>query len=99
MLKTISNMSANQLLFLKKFLVKILLSIHEIKPVLVLNKPIYVVFAVLELIKYLMYHFHYNFIKEKFNADLLFTDTDSLTYEIKSKDVYDNFLNINTCLK
>ena len=63
-------------------------AIHEIKPVLVPNKPIYVGFTVLELSKYLMYDFHYNFIKKKFNADLLFTDTDSLTYEIKSKDTY-----------
>ena len=58
-------------------------AIYEIKPVLVLNKPIYVGFTVLELSKYLMYDFHYNFIKKKFDVDLLFTDTDSLTYEIK----------------
>ena len=38
-----------------------------------------------------MYDFHYNFIKKKFDTDLLFTDTDSLTYEIKSKDVYKEF--------
>ena len=73
-------------------------TIHEIKPVLVLNEPIYVGFTFLELSKYLMYDFHYNFIKKKIeiDADLLFTDIDSLTYEIKSKDIY--FLNINTCL-
>ena len=33
----------------------------------------------------------YNFIKKDFSAELLFTDTDSLTYEIKSKDVYKEF--------
>ena len=66
-------------------------TIHEIKLVLVLNKPIYGVFTVLELSKYLMYDFHYNFIKKNFDADLLFPDTDSLTYEIKSKDVYEEF--------
>ena len=38
-----------------------------------------------------MYDFHYNFIKKKFDADLLFTDTDSLIYEIKSEDVYEEF--------
>ena len=67
-------------------------AIHEINPVLVLDKPIYVGFTVLELSKYLMYDFHYNFIKKKIDVDLLFTDTDSLTYEIKSKYVYEEFL-------
>ena len=38
-----------------------------------------------------MYDFHYNFIKKNFDAELLFTDTDSLTYEIKSENVYEEF--------
>ena len=59
-------------------------AIHEIKPVLLPNKPIYVGFTVLELNKWMMYYFHYNFIKKNFNAELSFTDTDSLTYQIKS---------------
>ena len=66
-------------------------AIHQIKPVLTLSKPIYVGFTVLELNKWLIYDFHYNFIKKSFDAELLFTDTDSLTYEIKSKDVYEEF--------
>ena len=66
-------------------------AIHEIKPVLILNKPIYVGFTVLDLSKWLMYDFHYNFIKKIFSAKLLFTDTDSLTYEIKSENVYKEF--------
>ena len=36
-----------------------------------------------------MYDFHSNFIKKQFDAKLLFTDTDSLTHEIKSEDVYE----------
>ena len=64
-------------------------AIHEIKHVLVLKKPIYIEFTVLDLSKWLMYYFHYNFIKKNFNAKLLFTDTDSLTYEIKSENVYE----------
>ena len=59
------------------------------KRVLALKKPIYVGFTVLELSKWLMYDLHYNFIKKQFDAELLFTDTDSLTYEIKSEDVYE----------
>ena len=38
-----------------------------------------------------MYDFHYNFIKKIFDAELLLTDTDSLTYEIKSKNVFEEF--------
>ena len=56
-------------------------AIHEIKPVLTLNKSIYVGFTVQQLSKWLMYKFHYNFIKKHFHAKLLFTDTDSLTYK------------------
>ena len=40
-----------------------------------------------------MYDFHYNFIKKHFDAKLLFTDKDSLTYEIKSEDVYEELFN------
>ena len=39
-----------------------------------------------------MHDFHYNFIKKHFHAELLFTDTDSLTYERESDDVYGEFL-------
>ena len=66
-------------------------AIHEIKPVLTLNKPIYVGFTVLELSKWLMYDFHYSFINNNLDSKLLFTDTDILTYEIKSEDVYEEF--------
>ena len=66
-------------------------AVHEIKPVLILNKPIYVGFTVLELSKWLMYDFHHNFTKIIFDAELLFTDTESLINEIKSKNVYKVF--------
>ena len=74
----------SQKIFSKNFV-----AIHEIKPVLTLSKPIYVGFGILDLSKILMYEFHY--IKSKFDAKLLFTDTDSLLYEIKTEDVYEDF--------
>ena len=70
---------------------KVYAAIQEIKPVLILNKPIYIGITVLSLSKWKIYDFHYNFIKKNFDAELLFTDTDILTYEIKSKDVYEEF--------
>ena len=66
-------------------------AIYEIKPVSLLNKPIYVRFTVVELSKWLMYDFHYIFVKKDFDAEQLFTDRDSLTYKIKSEDVYEEF--------
>ena len=39
-----------------------------------------------------MYDFHHNFfVKKHFDTELLFSDTDILTYEIKSEDVYEEF--------
>ena len=51
-------------------------------------KPIYVGFIVLELKKWFMC----DFIKKHFDAEVLFTDTDSFTYQIKSEDVYEEFV-------
>ena len=51
-------------------------------------KPIYVGFIVLELKKWFMC----DFIEKHFDAEVLFTDTDSFTYQIKSEDVYEEFV-------
>ena len=70
-----------------------LVAVHKIKPTLKLNRPAYVGMCILDLSKTLMYNFHYNYIKSQYGgkARLLFTDTDSLTYEIEANDVYQDF--------
>ena len=56
-----------------------------------LDKPIYVVFSILDLTKLLMYVFHWKYIKRKHNTKLLFTETDSLVYKIKRDNFYEDF--------
>ena len=55
-----------------------------------MNKPIYIGLCVLDLSKIVLYRFHYNFMLKIFKdkCKLLYTDTDSLLYEIKHEDVY-----------
>ena len=56
-----------------------MVGIHMAKPVLVMNRPIQVGFAIPDLSKYLMYDFHYNtWMKKVPNSTHLFTDTEFL---------------------
>ena len=70
-------------------------AIRKYKVILTLNKPAYIGMCILELNKVLMYKFHYDFIKNKYgsNSRVLFTDTASLIYEFRTKDVYKIFSN------
>ena len=67
-----------------------LVSVHMKKTSLTMNKPVYLGMCILELSKIIMFDFHYNYIKPKYGdkAKLLFTDTDSLMYEIETEDFY-----------
>ena len=75
-------------------------AIHMSKKRVVQVKPRYVGFTVLELSKFHMYDFHYNYIKPKYGdrSKLLFTDTDSMYwketddfYKDISPDVHERF--------
>jgi hypothetical protein len=72
-----------------------LIAVHMRRTKLKYNKPIYLGMCILDLSKTLMYNFHYDYIKMKYRnkAKLLFTDTDSLTYEIQTKDYYNDIAN------
>ena len=67
-----------------------LLSVEMRKTSLVFDKPIYVGFSILDLSKYLMYEFHYDVMVKRYKnkIELLYQDTDSLTYEIETDDIY-----------
>jgi hypothetical protein len=62
------------------------------KKTVLLDKPIYIGFTVLELAKKLIFQFHYEIMKPyyKHNVRLLYTDTDSLFYEITTDDIFED---------
>ena len=72
-----------------------LVVIRKSKVTLTLNKLAYVGMGILHLSKVWIYKFHcdYIFVFKKYdnNSTLLFSDTNSLMYEIKTIDVYEDF--------
>ena len=69
--------------------------LYRKKPKVLLNKPIYGEFVVLELSKLLMFKLYYSHLKSKYNEKikLLATDTDSLIIYIETEDVYEDVKN------
>ena len=66
---------------------------HEIQPVLMLDKPIYVGFSIIDSSKLSMYVFHYKYIRTKYDscAKLFPTDKGSLVYEVETDNIYEDF--------
>ncbi len=62
--------------------------IHRLRAKIHQNKPIYTGFSILKIFKAHMYRFHYDVMLTKYGLDcrLLFTDTDSFCYSIKTDD-------------
>ena len=69
-----------------------LVAIHMKRTKLKFNKPVYCGMAILDISKTLIYDFHYGYILPKYgkNQKLLFTNTDSLCYEIQTEDFYED---------
>ena len=62
----------------------------------VMNKPVYLGQAILDLSKIVMYEFHYDYMKCKYADDkltLCYMDTDSLIYDIETDDFYKDIAN------
>ena len=91
--KRLNKLSAKPTYVSSKIFNENLVAVHTKKKRLLLDKPSYVGMCILDLSKTKMYDFHYNYIKKKYpDSQLLFTDTDSLFYQIKSeKDIYEEF--------
>lgn len=72
-----------------------LVAVHMKRLRIRFDKPVYLGMSILDISKTLMFDMHYNFIKKKFDANLLFTDTDSLAYEVKidniKRDMYTKY--------
>ena len=77
-----------------------LAAIRKSKLALKLKKPVYIGVCILDLSKALIYEFHYDYIKDKYDnkSKLLLKDTDSSMHEIKTKDVYEGFSSNKKCL-
>ncbi|XP_051157441.1 uncharacterized protein LOC127279246 [Leptopilina boulardi] len=68
-----------------------LVAVELRKMEVLMNKPLYVGLTVLDVSKTLIYDFHYDYMLKKYDEKklkLLYTDTDSLIYEIKCSDIY-----------
>ena len=56
------------------------------------DKPTIVGATILDLAKLFMFDFHYKKMKQSMNCSLLYSDTDSLVYEIRTSDLYQDLL-------
>lgn len=71
-----------------------LIAVHMNKTSVLMNKPITVGMAILDISKVLMYDFYYNFMQKKYgpNVEMVYTDTDSFIMEIKTDCFYTDML-------
>lgn len=72
-----------------------MIAIQSNKTYTIYNKPIYLGYTILELSKWKMYDFHYDYMIPKYKEDikLNYMDTDSFIYTIKTDDFYKDIIN------
>ena len=61
---------------------------------MLINKPVYLGFSMLEMSKTVMYEFWYNYIKPKYweKSKLCYVDTDNFIVYIKTEGIYVNIV-------
>ena len=81
--------------YTKKHFSENLLTIEMRKTKIIMNKPVYLGQAILDISKTLMYEFWYDYIKPKYHekARLCCMDTDSFIIHIKTEDFYEDVSN------
>ena len=69
---------------------KHLFAVEMGKREITMNKPVYLGQAILDLSKTLMYEFHYDYMRPKYDSkvNLCYMETDSFVYEIVTEDFY-----------
>ena len=70
-----------------------LAAVESAKLTCLLDKPVYIGFTVLELSKLCLYKHHYEYMIPRYsleNVDLIYMDTDSLIYNVKTENIYED---------
>ncbi|XP_050506238.1 uncharacterized protein LOC126884351 [Diabrotica virgifera virgifera] len=69
-----------------------LVAIHLNETKIIYDKPLYIGFSILDISKTFIYDFFYGYIKNNYcdNANLFYTDTDSLILEVQTPNFYDD---------
>ena len=75
-----------------------LVIVMQHKEIVYYDKPYYIGFSILDISKYIMYHYYYNVLRKYFdnhsNLQVLYSDTDSFILKIKTNNLIDDLRNL-----